>query len=155
MIEHRPTPEPNNWNVGQEPTPAAEMTEAQRLIAAGRLVRTTASFGNPEAGYIQRLRERMSTPRVGDLVWETSTEPLSLRDPDHAARAVGWYVRRGESPWLSREDWDADPESHEYPGQPYEDSPGREVSVIRPWRDPASEYAWENAELSVLPLDHQ
>lgn len=153
MIEHRPEPESNDWSPGREPTPVERMTEAQRLIAAGRLLRDAVAAGHPDAGVTQRLRERMRSPQVGDLVWETSTEYLSLRDPDHAARALGWYVRRGESPWLSREAWDASPEAHQYPGQPYGDSPGREVWVIRPWRDPTSEYAWENAWLLALPLD--
>lgn len=136
---------------GRYPTPA-EMSEAQRLIAAGRLLYNMVLLGDRAAGDVVRLRARMENPQPGDLVFETSTAELALRDRRHAEVALGWYVRTGVAPWASREEWAASPDRHEYPGQPYEDSPGRQVLIIRPWGSPRGEYVWDNAELRVLPL---
>jgi hypothetical protein len=131
----------------------AVMTEAQRLIAAGRLLRATTLVGNP-ARSVERLDARMRNPRPGDIVWETSTSLRSLRDAAWAERAVGWYVTQGQSPWVSREEWEGgDCEWREDPGQPYEECPTRLVWVIRPWGNPDGEFTWENAELLALPLD--
>ncbi len=135
------------------PPAAAGMTEAQRLIAAARLLRTTISVADRRAGVTTEIRQRMEHPQPGDLVWETSTALRALQDPQHALVCLGWYLRRASRPWYGPQEWAADPDAHEYPGQPYADAPGRTVHIIRPWGNPAGEYAWDNAELLTLPLD--
>jgi hypothetical protein len=129
------------------------MTEAQRLIAAARLLRAMVMLGNPQAGDVTDLRQRMDTPQPGDLVWETSTAIRALTDPQHALVCLGWYLAPGFQPDTTREQWESTPDRHQYSGQPWADSPGQNVHVIRPWGDPRGEYVWRNAEVLALPLE--
>ncbi len=122
------------------------MTEAQRLVEAGRLL-SSAVFVGFKVPYVDELAQVMKDPQPGDLVWEFSTQLRSLYDPEHAATAVGWFARRDEKPRWTREAWD-----EMQAGEPYENCPVDHVWVIRPWFDPTREFTWENAEFFRLPL---
>lgn len=161
-LEHRPPVDDSRTDLADlrgrragrdDYTAPAEMTEAQRLVAAGRMLWSATLIGNPPPS-TRRLIERMRNPQPGDLVWESSTALRALRDPAWADRVLGWFVKRGLSPWVSREEWEsADCEWRERDGQPYEECPTRQIWIIRPWGNPTGEFSWENAELLALPLD--
>lgn len=135
------------------PPPAAGMTEAQRLIAAARLLQDALLVAIPRAGLALDIRQRMQQPQPGDLVWETSTAIRALQDPQHALVCLGWYLRPGFQPDVTQQEWETNPDRHEYRGQPWADSPGQNVHVIAPWGNPRGEYVWRNAELLALPLE--
>lgn len=138
---------------GAEVTPPERMTEAQRLIAAGRLLMEATIVSSDPPPIVRELWDRQKDPRPGDLVWERSTRVRSLQDPEHAATAVGWFVRRDSRPVATREQWeDPDQGWRDHPGQPYEECDTEPTWVIRPWFDQDAEFEWVNAEFLVLPL---
>ncbi len=127
--------------------PPEEMTEAQRLIAAAKLLSSAVFVGRP-VPYVEELARVMRDPKPGDLVWESTTQYRSLRDPEHAATALGWFVRYDEklrcTDGVCRE-MGTD--------ELCEDCPLDPVTVIRPWFDPTQEFTWGNCEFFVLPLN--
>lgn len=80
------------------------MAHRDALIAMAKHLHAACLVGHP-APIVQRMYERISKPRVGDLVVESSSG-MHSSDADKRFKAFGVLVEKREEWWEADEEWE-------------------------------------------------
>ena len=110
--------------------------------------------GNP-APIVKRIWDRISKPKIGDLVVE-STYWFPNRDEDHRAKSLGILVAKRSEWACSDDEWaktvaEEDPEITAMEGRPIES----DAWYIQYGSKAADICRWSNCTFIAIPTDHR
>lgn len=122
------------------------------LIAMARHLQTATLVGN-QAPIVKEIYQRITNPRVGDLVVESSLGVWTT-DPHRKVPAFGYLIEKRREWWHTDDEWSAllaeDPDA--YGDDP---RPTDEAWYVQYGPAPSTVYRWVNCSFLAVPIDPQ